>query len=281
MIFSMGINYFLTALVIVFSIVNQSNTHAQGFAFSGSRSQALANASVCLKDVFSYHNNPAKSSEIKSLTFGLAYENRFLLKELQHQSYALAIPIANGVFTIGGNSFGHQDFRTFKNGLGYAMRLSNELSIGVQINHHLVRLSGAYGSDHTVTGELGLAYNITPDWSFGLAVFNLGRNKLVEDPIERYSTSMRLGTSYKVSDKVLLVGELEKDIVHPMRAKSGIEYMPSKNMAFRMGFATKPIALSFGLGWVFSSKYFLDFGTEYHQVLGWSPNISFRYSLLK
>lgn len=268
-------------LIIVFFLLFQSSIHAQGFAFSGSRSQALANASVCLTDVFSYHNNPANSSKIEYLTFGLSYENRFLLKELQHQSYAVAIPIANGVFTIGGNTFGYEDFRTFKNGIGYAMSLTSELSIGIQVNHHVVKLSGPFGNDHTLTGELGLSYNITPEWRLGIAVFNLGRNKLVEDPIERYTTSIRLGTAYKVSAKVLVVGEIEKDIVHPLRAKYGVEYQPNENLVFRMGFATKPIELSFGLGWVFSTKYFLDFGTQYHQILGWSPNISFRYSLLK
>ena len=99
------------------------NIQCQGYSFSGSRSQALANASVCLSDVFAYHNNPANAAGQKEVSFGLAYENRFLLKELQHQSYAVLIPLKFGVLSIGGNSFGYRDFRTFKNGVGYSMKL--------------------------------------------------------------------------------------------------------------------------------------------------------------
>tara|TARA_B100000900_G_scaffold398775_1_gene400536 strand:- start:16 stop:852 length:837 start_codon:yes stop_codon:yes gene_type:complete len=278
----MGV-YRLIRLNLVFAlpILFSSICCAQSISFSGSRSQGLANASVCLKDVFSYHNNPANLADQSALSFGLAYENRFLLKELQHQSYALAMPLGRGVFSVGGNSFGYRDFRTFKNGIGYAMELLDALSVGVQINHQMIRISGPYGSNQTLTGELGLAYEVSKNWRFGLAVFNLGRNMMVEEPRERYATSIRLGTAYKVSPMVLIVAELEKDILHPMRYKSGIEYQPSQNLLFRVGFATHPIELSFGLGWVFSSQYHLDFGTQYHQILGWSPNLSFRFDLNK
>lgn len=255
--------------------------HAQGYRFSGSRSQALANASVCLDDVFAYHNNPANLANISSVSFAVAYENRFLLKELQHQSYAFSIPIGRGVFSVGGSTFGYRDFRTFKNGIGYAMKLLDALSLGIQINHQMIRLASPYGLNQTLTGEFGLSYKVSSDWRFGIAVFNVGRNELVEDPMERYATSMRIGSSYKVSDMVLVVAELEKDILNPMRFKSGIEYQPLQNLLFRIGFSTQPIELSFGLGWVFSDRYHLDFGTQYHQILGWSPNVSLRIDLKK
>ena len=268
-------------MIFAFPILLNSFCHAQGYGFSGSRSQGLANASVCLDDVFSYHNNPANLANIESVSFGLAYENRFLLKELQHQSYSVSIPMGRGVFSVGGNTFGYKDFRTFKNGLGYAMKLLDDLSVGVQINHQMIRLSGPYGINQTVTGEFGLSYKITKDWRFGMAIFNVGRNQLIENPVERYGSSMRLGSAYKVSNMVLFVAELEKDILNPMRFKSGIEYKPLQNMIFRIGFATNPIELSFGLGWLFSERYHLDFGTQYHQIIGWSPNVSFRFDLKK
>ena len=136
----------------------------------------MANASVCLSDVLAYHNNPANAAGQKQVSFGLAYENRFLLKELQHQSYAVLIPLKFGVLSIGGNSFGYRDFRTFKNGVGYSMKLFEELSLGVQMNHHMIRLTSPYGLNQTVTGELGISYKVTEAWNFGMAVFNIGRN---------------------------------------------------------------------------------------------------------
>ena len=113
------------------------------------------------------------------------------------------------------------------------------------------------------------------------SIFNLGRNKLTELPEDRYSTTMRFGTKYHVSAKTLILAELEKDVEHPLRSKVGLEYLPYNSLAFRAGFATAPIELSFGFGWNISDKYNLDFGTQYHQILGWSPNFSFKYVIVK
>ena len=254
---------------------------SQGIYFSGSRSNSLANASVCLEDVYAYHNNPANLSFVKNVSVGLSYENRFLLKELQNQSLAIAIPLKYGVLSIGGNTFGYQNFRTFKSGLGYAMLLTKDLSMGIQMNHQMIRLSEAYGINQTVTGELGLSYSVNGDWSIGMSVYNIGRNKLSLYPEDRYSTTMRLGTKYQLSEKTMLLAEFEKDVEHDLRSKVGIEYLPVKSLAFRGGFATSPIELSFGLGWLISEKYTLDFGTQFHQLLGWSPHISFKYVFVK
>lgn len=264
----------------IFSLIGY-HTYCQGLHFSGSRSNSLANASVCLLDVYAFHNNPANLSPLENVSIGISYENRFLMKELQNQSLAIAIPLKQGVLSFGANTFGYQNFRTFKTGAGYSMFLTKELSMGVQLNHQLLRLPEAYGINQTFTGEFGFNYSIGSDWSIGLAVFNIGRNKLTENPDDRYSTLMRLGTRYKVSDKTLVLAELEKDIEHPLRSKIGIEYLPSEIFAFRGGFATQPIELSFGIGWLISKKYNLDFGTQFHQILGWSPNISFKYAFFK
>ncbi len=268
----------LLSLIFVLIIFS---AQTQGIHFSGSRANSLANAGVCIEDVYSFHNNPANLSSIENTSFGISYENRFLLKELQNQSLVIAIPIQYGVLSIGGNTFGYTDFRTFKTGIGYAMPLTEGLSMGVQLNYLTVRLPESYGRGQTFTGEFGLSYKVTEDWTFGLSVFNLGRNKLTEMPEDRYCTSMRFGTQYLVSEKTMLVGELEKDIEHPLRTKIGLEYLPIKNLAFRCGFATQPIELTFGLGWIISDQYALDFGTQYHQILGWSPNVSFKYAIVK
>ena len=71
-------------LLLLFFFLSVFNGMGQGIYFSGSRSNSLANASVCLEDVYAYHNNPANLSFVKNVSVGLSYENRFLLKELQN-----------------------------------------------------------------------------------------------------------------------------------------------------------------------------------------------------
>lgn len=252
---------------------------AQGLQPSGSRSMSLANATAALNDVWAYHNNPAALIGIKKLAIGVSYENRFLLRELQSQGFVLAYPTKRGVISMGANTFGYNNFRTYRTGLGYSMELTDHLSLGVQMNYNLVRLPLAYGKNHTVTGELGVMAKITENWHLGFSVFNLSRNKLSDYEEDRYSTSLRFATRYRVSNKVLLLGEADKNVEFPIRLKTGLEYNPFENIYFRGGFATAPVELCFGFGYYWKGIYKLDIGSSFQQIIGWSPNVSFTVQL--
>ena len=251
----------------------------QGWLPMGSRSHALGNASVAIDDIWAYHHNPANLVSVKKLGFGLSYENRFLLKELQSQGFVVALPLKVGVISLGLQSFGFKNFRTNRLGVGYSMKLTEFLSCGVQLNYHQVRLTDAYGRKDALTAELGLKANITDNWKVAFSVFNLTRTKISEFGEDRLSTLMRLGTQYTFSEKVMLVAELEKNIEFPVRFKTGIEYSPISKLFLRGGFATQPIEISAGLGYRFKEQFQLDIGSAYHQILGWSPNFSFTYQM--
>lgn len=265
--------------LVLFIPILFSTIFAQGWQPMGSRSMSLGNASVALNDVWAYHHNPAALIGIKKVSFGISYENRFLLRELQSQGFVVAYPFKRSVISIGGQTFGYTNFRTYRSGLGYALALTDFLSIGVQLNHHLVRLPEVYGRHQTVTAELGVMAKITDNWHMGFSVLNLTRNKLTSYQEDRYSTALRLGTRYHVSNKVMLLGELEKNVDFPIRFKTGVEYEPSENLYFRGGFGTAPIEFSFGFGYHWKGIYKLDIGSAYQQIIGWSPNLSFTVQL--
>jgi hypothetical protein len=266
--------------ILIFSLpFLLSKLFAQGWQPMGSRSMSLGNASVALTDVWAYHHNPAAIVGIKKVSFGISFENRFLLRELQSQGFVVAYPIKRGVISMGGQTFGYTNFRTYRSGLGYALALTDFLSIGVQLNYHLVRLPQAYGRHQTVTAELGAMAKISENWHIGFSILNLTRNELSAFQEDRYTTALRLGTRYLVSKKVLLVGEIEKNVDFPLRFKSGVEYEPAENLYFRGGFGTAPIEFSFGFGYHWKGMYKLDVGSAYQQIIGWSPNVSFTVQL--
>jgi len=251
----------------------------QGWLPMGSRSHALGNASVAIDDIWAYHHNPANLVAVKKLGFGLSYENRFLLKELQSQGFVVALPLKVGVISLGLQSFGFKNFRTNRLGVGYSMKLAEFLSCGVQLNYHQVRLTDAYGRKDALTAEIGLKANVTDNWKVAFSVFNLTRTKISEFGEDRLTTLMRFGTQYTFSEKVMLVAELEKNIEFPVRFKTGIEYSPIRKLFLRGGFATQPIEISAGLGYRFKEQFQLDIGSAYHQILGWSPNFSLTYQM--
>jgi hypothetical protein len=240
----------------------------------------MANASACNIDAWGYHNNPGALGQVESITAGVSYENRFLLKELQSQGFAVVIPLKVGVISVGGHLYGYNQFRSFKGGLGYSMKLADKFYAGVQLNYQGIRLSQNYGSTNSMTAEAGIYGEITDNWSFGVSVFNLGRAKLSEFQDDRYSTVMRIGSVYKFSDKFLLSGEFEKDLEHDLRFKSGLEYQVIDNFFVRGGFATAPVEVTFGFGYKFKQVQ-LDLGSAYHQILGWSPHFSLVFQAKK
>lgn len=263
--------------ILLLLIVLPSCVFAQGYLHVGARSASLGNASVCLDDVFSFYHNPAGLAGIDRATVGAGYENRFLLRELQTQALVAAIPLKTGVLSVGAQLYGYELFRSQKAGVGYSVKLAEKLSGGVQLNYLGLRLPANYGSKHTATAEIGIIGELTDNWKIGASVFNLGRAKLADFMDDRFSTVMRLGTSYTVSKKALFLLEAEKHIDYKMRAKAGVEYRPEENFFLRFGAATQPIEMSFGLGYRFSS-FQIDLGSAFHQHLGWSPHFAFIYA---
>ena len=247
---------------------------AQGWVPSGGKSMSMANASVCNNDVWGFHNNPGALGDVEKISVGISYENRFLLRELQSQGIAMAIPLKIGVISFGGQLYGYNQFRSYKAGLGYSLKLADKFYAGVQLNYQGLQLAQNYGSVNSMTAEVGVYGKVTDNWKVGIAIFNLGRSKLSDFQDDRFSTIMRIGTSYTFSEKVMLSAEFEKDLDNPIRFRTGLEYQVIENFFVRGGFATAPVELTLGFGYQFKEIQ-LSLGSAYHQVLGWSPHFSF------
>ncbi|MGV3632643.1 MAG: hypothetical protein ACO1O6_15660 [Bacteroidota bacterium] len=264
----------LFSFTVLFSLAIQ----AQGWLPVGARSMSLANASVALNDVWSYHHNPGALGALKKTTFGVSYENRFLLKELQSQAFVVAHPVKKGVFSLGVQSYGYSAYRTNRLGLGYALQLSDKIFAGVQVNYLSLKING-YGSKGTVSGEAGMLAKINEQLSFGFSVLNLNQAKLVPAQNDRFSTYLRLGLAYNVSSKVILLAEAEKEITGKLRPKGAMEYQFSEKFFLRIGAAANPVELTFGTGFVFKKMYKLDLGSAWDQRLGWSPHLGLTVDL--
>lgn len=253
------------------------STYSQGIYPMGSRSMAMANASVTNVDVWAYHNNPAALSSLKEIKLGISYENRFLTKEMQSQGFAFSIPVKNGVMSIGGQGFGYSQLRTYKAGIGYSKNLTEFISVGLQFNYQTIRINPVYGNSHGVSVETGFLTQINEKTKFGVSIFNIGRTISSKNQEDRFSTCMRMGVGYQLSSEVLYNVEFEKNVINSLRFKNGIEYKTNNHLYLRGGFSTYPIELSFGFAFHPSQNFSLNSGFSYLNSLGWSPNLSFEY----
>ena len=261
-------------LIFSFILLCSFTSNAQGWLSQGARVGAMANNGVTLIDAFSYHHNPGALGFVEEGTAGLSYESRYALKELQSQSFAVAVPLKVGVISAGGQFYGYDTYRTTRAGLGYSMKLSEKISAGVQINYLGMRLDQFYGVKHGVSAEFGALAKLNEKVNIGFSIVNIGRARLSEFKDDRYGTLLRLGLSYQLIDELLIVAEIEQEITFDTRLRAGIEYHPIDLLYIRAGVQGAPMDFAFGFGLKYD-RFKLDLSTQYNQILGWTPAASF------
>lgn len=244
----------------------------------GARAIGMGNTGVAFTDVNSLFSNQAGLAMVESLTVTAFAEQRFQLSELQSVTAGAAIPTKSGTFGVSVNYFGFEDYNEQRAGIAYARKLMDKLSIGAQfllLNTQIPE----YGNKTNVTFELGLLAQLLPQLNLGLHLYSPARVELAPD--EYLPTVFKLGLSYLPSDNLTLLAEVEKDIDYPARTRIGIEYQLLDVLDLRMGVATAPMNLSFGLGYQISKGLSLDIASYYHEVLGFSPAAGITYAFGK
>jgi hypothetical protein len=273
----MAKNY-LTILITIGTFVQFA--YCQHFRQIGARQAGLAYAGVAINDIWAYHNNPGMLGFLEESSAGVFYENRFFAREFQYQGLVYAQPLKKGVLSFGGQYSGFNLYSTSRAGIGYALALSEKLSMGVQINYMNVRQPSYYGTKHGVSGEFGLGIKVTQKWTVAMAINNLTRSNLSSLSNERFETIFRIGALYDLSKRVFVTSELEKDINFPLRIKVGIEYHPVDPFYIRVGAAANATSFAIGLGYSYKSLR-IDVGSNYVQPLGFHTALSMHFQLTK
>lgn len=264
----------LFIVVLLTGLGASSQVHPQ----MGARSNGTGNATLCLDDVWSVYNNPGAFAKLNKTSIGLAAENRFLLKELSSQSLAFGFHTEkSGNFGLHFQQYGYNLYREMNGGFTYGMKLFDNFSAGVSLNYHGIFLAENYGSKSTVSAGVGLLYSATKNLKIGMRVQNISRTRLAEFNDERLPTNFGLGFLYQISKKAWWSVEAEKDLIHPINIKSGMEIQAHEILAVRIGVNSYPFMTSFGFGLKLKNFNF-DAAAQWHTALGLSPSFGLHYS---
>lgn len=265
-------------LLFVFVITFSLGLRAQTSDFPvGARAAGMANAAVCLTDIWAVHHNQAALVGLEQAGVAAYYENRFLLSEMNLQGATFVLPTPKvGVFGVSYSRFGNKLFNQSRYGLSYGMRLWKFLSVGLQLSYLNTHVAENYGDRHSFIAEIGLLSQVTPRLRIGFHAFNLTRTKLADAYDERVPMNFRLGAQYDFSKKVRIAVEGEKDLELPPVFKMGVEYFPAEIFAIRVGMGTQPFHADFGLGLRLKFLHF-DIAGSIHPILGFSPKASLSY----
>lgn len=246
----------------------------------GSRSSALANASVSLGDVWSVHHNQAGMAFVKQISLASYYENRLLLKELSLKSCAAVMPFKVGTLGFSFSSFGFSLYSENKASCSFAKSFGDNFSVGLAMDYIQTHISEGYGNKGVVCAEVGMISQPIKNLRIGVHLFNPTRTFLVKSENEALPTIVRLGGNYTFSKKALLLLEVEKEVRQQVVFKTGIEYKPTENIFLRVGLSNHPSIYSFGVGLAIKSLT-IDFSVMHEQLLGIRPGISLNYTFSK
>ncbi len=243
--------------------------------YGGSASNySVGNATIASSNEMSAINNQAGILSVDKWGFQAGAVNLFGLNSLN-------LITASGIYKFNQNNaislsvkyFGDEDLNTQIIGFAYARRLLKNWDISLQADV-LSFQARNFGSRYIPTVELGSIYEVNDKVSIGFHVFNPFGQALTDK--EDISAIVRGGVQYELSSKVFLLAEIEKDILLPVRFKTGIIYNPIENLYFRTGFNTQESQFAFGITYSFG-KYSIHGAAAVHPTLGISPGGEISY----
>ena len=222
----------------------------------------------------SFHNQAALAYN-NSFSLGFNYENRFSINELGTRTAGFIIPAGKASLGAVYTHFGYTDFKRDMTGLACGMKISEIISVGIQVDYFSERTSGDYNNNQSVTCEAGLMLNPSENISVGLHVFNPVPASIRKTYMP---ATLRIGAGTYLN-KVLFAGvETEMSKGSKLILRTGFEYEPAKKLMLRGGFSTDNNSFSFGLGYLVNIVQ-MDIAFATHENLGVTSSVSLIFKI--
>ena len=270
-------------LLLISLILSTSTVFAYDFIHPmGGRAAAMGGSSVASQGLWAMQNNPAGMAKLDKISFGLYYENRWLLPETAYKCGAFALPTKFGCLGLSFNQYGSSKYNENKFGLAYAKDFGRYLQIGLQLDYLLLKIGNDYGTFSAVTFELGLQSHVTDKLTLGTYIFN-PVNFSFEQTLnhEKLPIVMRFGLAYQFTKDFIGQCEIEKDTEREgVSLRGGLEYEAVKHLYIRAGVQTNPGILSFGIGYAIRFAQ-INVAAQLHNELGASVQIGMIFCIGK
>ncbi len=261
-------------LLIVIGFVQEGSSQLTESA--GPNSTALAGLNANNVDVWSINYNIGQLQNLNSSTIAVSFNQPFMLSDFSTANLVTAIKSKNGVFGLNYSNFGNEYFQINSAGIGYSMKLGENLTSGIKFNYHHINAGEFYNSKSILSADIGFAANLTNELHIGFSLLNPTFSKVDDYANERIPTVLQFAAGYHFSPELSLQAGVKKDMLYPLSFLTGIQYSPNNKVCFRGGIGTNPSLASLGIN-VQINQLKLIFATQIHQILGWSPDFGIAY----
>jgi hypothetical protein len=241
----------------------------------GARACGMGYASSCLNDEWGTFNNIAGISGLQKPISAFTYDACAALPSFNRMAALVAVPLKYGVVGTGLYKFGDDLYNEqlivggFSNKFGIA-------SLGIKINYIQYSAEGS-GSKGVFTISFGGIAELTSRLSIGAHIVNINQPSIPTFTEQETVPAIFIaGLGYKVSDKIFIATDIEKDIQYKLLWKTGLEYNFNKKFSFRTGFNLNPTASFLGLA--FNPKRLaLHYAFKYDMIIGFSHQATVEY----
>lgn len=263
----------VSIMVVFFSFGLSAQRQAQ---FYGTQEAGMSNLGVVHTSAWSTRLNPGLlpfSASFSELSVARPYS----LSELNYFGVNVNHQINEkqglGGYFLQGGSEAYSDLQL---GLGYGLKLSKQVALGISANYLGIQQIAQYGSAFALAMNVGVYAELNDKFSVGANAFNVNRGRYSALFEQEIPSVVSAGVRYKSSDKVSVSAQFEKELNQKILARVGIEYRIREHLIMRTGVESGAPSFSFGFGYGIKN-FQLDFASRFHQTLGFYPQIGLRY----
>jgi hypothetical protein len=228
---------------------------------------------ICSKhftDALSVNINPALLAAAKR-GVGLYSERRYGLKELGAHQLSLAASGKIGGVGVQLNYVGHTFFNHTGVGIGYGKKLSEAISIGIQMNYQLMQIPG-YEKNGSVLATIGTLWQLTPSLFLGMELLNPFGANVNKNTNEKWASVYKAGVGYEVSEQVFLQCQFNKQQNDRVQLVAGFQYQFAQQFFVRSVLNSASETITAGAGWQWQG-WQLQVVAARHPQLGITPGL--------
>jgi hypothetical protein len=151
----------------------------------------------------------------------------------------------------------------------YGRRLGAKFALGGTLQAMRVS-ANEYGNQQAISFSVGVLAQPLKKVYIGAVVYNPIPQRLGDAQL---ASGLRIGAAWQPSELFTVVADVDKDIERRAIVRAGVEYRPTTTVFLRAGTRTGASRMTFGGGFRFKNGIALDFGSEWHNQLGFTPSV--------
>ncbi len=237
----------------------------------------MGGAAMALSDMESALYNIAALPAQQQTALTIAFNQPYTASEFATSHIGLALPLKTGTTAASITHYGNATYHEEQLTCSYALPLNKHLFTGISLVYlHAGTDDGYYEPQNLLSFSLALFYQPSEALSIGFRAYNPAAVRLSSSSVIHTPALFNLGIGYQLSDELLAVAEVEKNLYHNASLRMGVEYSFRQIFAARIGFVTEPLSYTFGLG-VLHNGLSVNLAGAVHPVLGLTPLLSAHY----